>query len=181
MRPALIVLDMLHDFVHGALANERSLRIVPVIAGLADEARARGWPVVFANDAHLPGDFEERVWGAHAMAGTPGARVIDELAPRAGDLVLPKRVYSAFHETGLDAFLRQHEVDTVILTGQHTHICVLHTAADALYRGYRIVVPPDAVEAFTASDQEDGLAYLTMAYGAELTPAPDLAGTPVPG
>ena len=174
MNPALVIVDMLDDFVTGALANPRSARIIPSIAALAARARERGWPVVYGNDAHLPGDFEERVWGPHALAGTPGARVIAELAPQEGDLELPKRFYSAFHETGLDAYLRQNGVDTMILCGQHTHICVRHTSADAFYRGYRIIVPPDAVESFTQEDHDAGLAYLDMAYRAELTPVAEL-------
>lgn len=177
MKAAVIVIDMLEDFVNGALANPRSQRIIPNIARLAADARDRAWPVVFANDAHLPGDAEERVWGPHALAGTPGAQVIPELAPQAGDLELPKRYYSSFYETGLDGFLRQNDVDTVILTGQHTHICVRHTAADALYRGYRIVVPPDAVESFSDDDHTSGLAYLAAVYGAELTPVSELLET----
>ena len=176
MRPAVVIVDMLDDFVTGALANPRSERIIAPIAELAAGARERGWPVVYSNDAHLPGDFEERVWGPHALAGSAGARVIRALAPQAGDLELPKRVYSGFHETGLDAYLRQHDVDTVVLVGQHTNICIRHTAADALYRGYRIVVPPDGVEAFTREDHESGLAYLVMAYGAELTPVTEVLG-----
>jgi len=180
MKPAVIVIDMLNDFVTGTLANERSARIIPRISRLLDAARAHGWPVIYANDAHLPGDFEERVWGPHALAGTPGAEVIPELAPHKGDLVLPKRVYSSFHETGLDLYLRQHGVDTVVLTGQHTNICVRHTAADALYRGYRIIVPPDAVEAFSQEDHDGGLEYLTMAYGAELTSVDALVGEAAP-
>lgn len=175
--PALLVLDMLDDFVTGALANPRAVPLVPRIAALATTARAQGWPVVYVNDAHLPGDFEERIWGPHAMAGTPGARVVDALAPEPGDLVLTKRVYSGFHETGLDASLRARGVDTVVLAGVLTDICVRHTAADAFYRGYRIVVPPDAVDALSARAHDEGLEYLRMAYGAELTPARELAGT----
>jgi nicotinamidase-related amidase len=174
MTPAVIVIDMLDDFVTGALANPRSQRIIPAIDALLASARERGWPVVYANDAHLPGDFEERVWGPHALAGSPGARVIRELAPHEGDIELPKRFYSSFYETGLDAYLRQNDVDAVILVGQHTNICVRHTAADALYRGYRIIVPPDGVEAFSQDDHESGLAYLDMAYKAELTPIAEL-------
>lgn len=174
MRPALIIIDMLDDFVTGALANPRAERIIGPIATLRDAAHAAGWPVIFANDAHLPGDFEERVWGPHALAGSPGAQVIEALAPAEGDVQLPKRVYSAFHETGLDALLRQQDVDTVILTGQHTHICVRHSAADALYRGYRIVVPPEGVESFSEADHVAGLEYLKTVYGAELTPVAEL-------
>jgi nicotinamidase-related amidase len=174
VKPAVVIVDMLDDFVTGSLANPRAERIIANIAELAARARELGWPVIYANDAHLPGDFEERVWGPHALAGSPGARVIERLAPQEGDLELPKRVYSAFHETGLDAYLRQHGVDTVILAGMHTDICVRHTSADALYRGYRIIVPPDAVEAFTQEEHDSGLAYLEMAYKAELTPVAEL-------
>lgn len=177
MRPAVIVLDMLNDFVTGALANPRAVPVVERIAALTVAARAAGRPVVYVNDAHLPGDFEERIWGRHARAGTPGARVVDELAPQPEDITLTKRVYSGFHETGLDASLRAREVDTVILTGVLTDICVRHTAADALYRGYRIVVPPDAVEALSQEAHDDGLAYLSMAYGAQLTPVAELVET----
>ncbi len=178
MRPAVIIIDMLDDFVTGALANERSQAIIEPIARLSAAARAAGWPVIYSNDAHLPGDPEERVWGPHALAGSPGAAVIGELAPQAGDIELPKRHYSAFYETGLDGLLRQNGVDTVILTGQHTHICVRHSAADALYRGYRIIVPPDAVESFTQADHESGLQYLAAVYAAELTPVAELVGEP---
>jgi nicotinamidase-related amidase len=167
MQPAVIVVDMLDDFVTGALANPRCARIIPPTAELLAAARERGWPVCYGNDAHLPGDYEEKVWGPHALAGSPGAKVIDELAPQEGDVEFPKRYYSCFYETGLDGWLRQNDVDTVILTGQHTHICVRHTSADALYRGYDIIVPTDAVDSFTQEDHEAGLEYLRTVYAAE--------------
>src|ERR1043166_9128807 len=71
---ALIVCDMLNDFVSGALANPRSERIIPNIQDLLARARAanKDWLVAYVNDAHLPGDVELDVWGEHAMAGTPG-------------------------------------------------------------------------------------------------------------
>ncbi len=167
---ALVVIDMLNDFVTGKIANPRSERIIPTIRDLLERARSdRGeWLVVYANDAHLPQDFELAVWGEHAMAGTPGAEIIPELAAARGDFVLPKRTYSSFHETGLDPLLRQFGVDTVVLTGQHTNICLRHTTADAFFRGYRVVVPRDAVEAVTEEDHESGLRYLETIYKAEL-------------
>jgi len=77
------------------------------------------------------------------MKGTEGSELVDELMPKEGDYVLEKRAYSAFHETGLDMLLRALGVYTVILTGLHTNICVRHTAADAFFKGYRIIVPID--------------------------------------
>lgn len=175
---ALVVIDMLNDFVTGKIANPRAERIIPTISDLLGQARAdrERWLVVYANDAHLPGDFELRVWGEHAMAGTPGAEIIPELAAREGDFVLPKRTYSSFHETGLDPLLRAYGVDTVVLTGQHTNICIRHTTADAFFRGYRVVVPRDAVEAMSEDDHEGGLRYLETIYKAEVVHAKELLG-----
>lgn len=173
-KKAVIVIDMLEDFVYGALKNERSERIIPNIKKLLDHARKMGWLVVYSNDAHLPGDPEEKVWGAHAMAGTPGAEVIGELSPKKGDFVFPKRTYSGFYETGLDLMLREHNIDEVIITGQHTHICVRHTSADAFVRNYLITVPEDGVESFTDEDHSKGLEYLKMCYRAKIVKTEDL-------
>ncbi len=167
---ALLVLDMLNDFMTGKIANPRAERIVPHIQQLLEQARADrdDWLVVYANDAHLPNDFELRVWGEHAMAGTRGARIITELAAQNGDFVLPKRFYSSFQETGLDPLLRQFGVDTLVLTGQHTNICVRHTTADAFFRGYQVIVPREAVEAISDEGHQSGLRYLEAMYKVDL-------------
>jgi len=177
---ALIVLDMLDDFVHGALANPRALGIILPIRRLLAHARDEGWVVVFSNDAHHPDDPELRVWGEHAMAGTPGADVIAELEPSAGELISPKRGYGAFDGTGLDEELRSLGVDEVVLTGQHAHICVRHSAYGALLRGYEIMVPRDAVTAFEGVDLEDAVEYLRTIYGARVTTVDELVGAQAP-
>jgi nicotinamidase-related amidase len=59
-------------------------------------------------------------------------------------------------------------VDEVVLTGQHTNICVRHTTADAFFRGYRVVVLRDAVEAISEEDHETGLKYLEAIYKVDL-------------
>jgi nicotinamidase-related amidase len=187
-KQAVIVIDMLSDFVTGALANPASQEITPRIAALLDHARRAGWLVVYANDAHLPGDPEEKVWGPHALAGTPGAAVVPELAPQAGDIVLPKRFYSSFHETGLTSLLRQNGVEEVILAGQHTNICVRHTSSDAFNNFFAISVPRDGVAMFRLPDhtdddyermQREALDYLVMCYGANITSIEALIGIPV--
>ncbi|MFQ5758766.1 MAG: isochorismatase family protein, partial [Candidatus Bathyarchaeia archaeon] len=60
-------------------------------------------------------------------------------------------------------------VDTIVLTGLHTNICVRHTAADGFFRGYRIVVPKDATEALSTQEYQQGLEYLKKVYDAEIT------------
>lgn len=175
---ALVVVDMLEDFVHGALANPRAQSILPPLRELLGHARQEGWVVVFANDAHERGDPELRIWGEHALVGSPGAQVVAELAPEPGpqELVVPKRAYGAFDGTDLDERLRALGVHEVVLAGQHTHICIRHTAYGALIRGYRIAVPRDAVCAFDGVDEGEALEYLRTVYGARITSVGDLLG-----
>lgn len=170
MKEAILVVDMLNDFVTGALKCERGLAIVPQTAKLLDGARKAGVPVIFCNDAHVKGiDHELKLWGDHAIAGTYGAQVIPELNLSEIDYVVPKRRYSGFFHTDLDLLLKELGVDTVIMTGLHTHMCVRHTSADAYCLGYNVVVAKDATNSFTEEDYTYGLKYLVDTYGAEIT------------
>jgi nicotinamidase-related amidase len=173
---ALVIIDMLDDFVDGALANPRARAIVPPLKRILEHARREGWVVVFSNDAHQPGDPELKVWGEHAMAGSAGAQVISELRPKPGEreLISPKRAYGAFDGTGLDEKLRALGVNEVVLAGQHTHICVRHSSYGALIRGYEITVPRDAVCAFEGVDENDALDYLRNTYAARITSVDEL-------
>jgi nicotinamidase-related amidase len=178
MTTALVVIDMLNDFLTGGLANPAAGRIVDPIAKLVERARARDeWVVVYANDAHQPDDVELTVWPPHAMAGTPGAQVVDALRPEPDDVVIGKRFYSAFTDTELEPVLRQRGVDRLVLTGQHTDCCLRHTSYDAFRRGVRLAVCPDASTVFEpGSDepvsvrQQRALDYLVAYYGVALVP-----------
>jgi nicotinamidase-related amidase len=175
---ALIIVDMLNDFVDGKLANPKAQGIIEPLQRLLAHARDEGWVVVYSNDAHQPDDPELRVWGEHAMAGTHEADVIPQLEPRDGEIVSPKRAYGAFEFTGLDEQLKERGVDEVVITGQHTHICVRHSSYGALIHGYGITIPRDAVCGFEGVDEDEALAYLEMAYGATVTTVDELAGVP---
>ena len=175
MKEAVIVVDMIHDFVYGALQTERGERIIPNVKELLENARQAGKPVIFSGDAHLPTDPEIEVWGEHAMRGTAGAAPLDELPPSPSDYVFEKRTYSAFHETGLDLLLRTLGVDAVVICGLHTDTCDRHTAADAFFRGYKVLVPEDCVQAFTDEAHSSGLEYLEKVYGTRITNSEDLA------
>ncbi len=170
MRTALLVIDMIREFVTGRLGGPHAQSVVPGIERLVDAARRSGSPVIYITDAHLPGvDHEFEIWGSHAVAGSPEAEMVPELEPGEGDHRLYKRRYSAFYATGLDALLRELKVDTVVLTGVLTNICIQHTAADAYFRGYRVVVPTDCVNALTPGEQETSLAFMERMYNAMLT------------
>ena len=178
MRTALVVVDMLNDFVDGVLGNPPAKEIIGPIASLVDRARGDDdWVVVYANDAHHSSDAELRVLLPHAMAGTPGAAVVSLLRPGPRDLVVNKRFYSAFTKTDFETTLRAHEVGRMVLVGQHTDCCIRHTGYDAFVRDYELVVCPDATTVFgpgaeesLASRQERALEYLHTYYGARREP-----------
>jgi len=172
---AVLVIDMLNDFVYGSLKCDNALRIIQNIKVLIDAARKRGIPVIYVNDSHLPNvDGEFRKWGSHAIRGSWGAMVIDDLKPMEGDFIIEKRRYSGFYNTDLDDLLRELKVDTLIVTGIHTHICVMNTVADAFYRGYKVIIPLDCVTTFTKEDNDWGLKYMREIYGAEVVSLNDV-------
>ncbi len=168
LKPALIIIDMLKEFVYGRLRSPEAENIVPNIKKLLITARENNVPVIYVADKHFPVDHELKVWGGHALYNSPDSEIIDELKPSNRDYVLYKRTYSGFRGTGLDILLRDLGIDTVILTGIHTHICVLHTAYDAFYYGYNIYVVRDAVAAFSMEDHEYALKYMEKVYGAKI-------------
>jgi len=167
---AILVIDMLEEFVRGRLRAEAAEKIVPNIAKLLDAAREKKIPVVYAVDTHYPDiDFETKLWGPHALKGSPEREIVEELKPKEGDYIVEKRRYDAFFSTDLDILLRELGVNRLILTGIHTHICVLATALGAFYRGYEIVVPSDCVAAATKEWHERGLEYMKTVLGAKVT------------
>lgn len=173
-RYAVLVVDMLEDFIRGVLACERMVPKIPNVASVLDAARASGVPVVYCNDSHKPSDFELSRWEPHAMRGTKGADVIRELAPKGSDYVVLKSSYSAFHETELDDVLRSlhggRGANTLVIAGVTTDCCVRHTAADAFFRRYEVDVVGDGVEAFSEVQHQVGLQYVRYWY---LCGAPD--------
>ena len=120
---AILVVDMLNDFVTGALGCDRARAIVKPTQELLDEARKCHVPVIFCNDSHLKDvDNELKLWGDHAIRGTKGAEVIPELPIKEQDYVILKRRYSSFFQTDLDLLLKELGVTSVIITGLHTHM-----------------------------------------------------------
>ncbi len=171
---AVLVVDMINEFVTGNLGCERGLAVVPKCVELVAGAREKGLPVIYCCDAHVENDGELALWGSHALAGTPEAQVIPELAPQSGDPIVYKRRYSGFWGTDLDMRLRELGVDGVIICGLLVNLCIQHTACDAYLNGYRVFVPSDATDAITQEVYDYCMGYLPMAYGADTTPVTEL-------
>lgn len=165
---AVIVVDMLNDFVHGKLKCKNALEIIGPLKTLIDAAHKHQVPVIYANDYHFKNDHELLLWNEHAMANTKGAQVISQLKILSQDFVVNKHVYSAFFNTNLHELLKKIKVNTLIITGLHTHMCCRHTAADGYQHGYKIVIPIETTTSFTKQDYELGIKYLKDVYGAKI-------------
>jgi nicotinamidase-related amidase len=147
-RHALIVVDMIIDNVntegHGMIDVEAK-KIIPKILELTGAFRHTGNPVVFACDSFMQGDFifSGRM-PPHAIRGTGGDHPLPELRMQPTDLYLPKRRMSSFYKTDLDQTLRLWGVDTVVVCGIVTNVCVLLTALDAIQNDFMAVIASDA-------------------------------------
>lgn len=168
---ALIVVDMQNDFVNpgGALVVESAAGTIPAVQRLLTLARARGVRVFYTQDTHHEGDPEFPIWGRHVLEGTWGWQIVEELAPRPGERVIQKLRYDGFFGTSLDHELRLGGIETVIICGTVANICVLHTAGSAALRGYRVVLPVDAVSAITPFDLQAAIRQVSFLYRGVIT------------
>jgi nicotinamidase-related amidase len=170
---ALIVVDMQHDFVSdgGSLQVADAQATVPVIADLIRRFRAAGAHIVFTQDTHRDGDPEFRIWPPHALEGTHGWEIVDELHPLPEDTVLRKPRYDAFYGTPLDHQLRVWGVQTLVICGTVANICVHYTASSAALRWYDVVIPRDAVSALDPFDLAASLRQTTSLLAGRVTTA----------
>jgi len=171
-KEALLVIDMLNDFVlPGApLEVPETRNVIKNIRREIDRARAEGRPVLYVCDAHEPDDKEFRKfgWPAHAVKGTKGAEVVEELKPSQKDIVIRKKTYSGFYGTKLEETLKLLGVNSLRLTGCVTHICIMFTAADAVLRDYPVTVVGDGVAGFAREDHDAALRIMKNVMGVKI-------------
>ncbi|HEV2092410.1 MAG TPA: isochorismatase family cysteine hydrolase [Rubrobacter sp.] len=172
-RTALVVVDMQNDFVKegGSLLVPDAEGTIPTIKSLLDGARRSGMKVAYSQDTHTEHDPEWGIWPEHAREGTWGWQIVDELAPREGELVVRKVRYDAFYGTHLDHFLRLWGTETLLLCGTVANICVHYTAASAALRWYDVVVPRDATSALDPFDLESSLRQTAFLFNGKITTA----------
>jgi nicotinamidase/pyrazinamidase len=147
MRPAIVVVDMLKDNLKESTRNpyfQEGRAIIPNLQKLLEESRKRGFPIIFACDSFLEGDFIFKgKMKVHSLRGTKGAEVVDDLKPAPKDIILPKRRFSAFFKTDLDQTLRMLGVDTIVVSGMTTEVCVLMTVMDGLSHDFSVILVED--------------------------------------
>src|SRR5439155_1513650 len=130
------VIDMLNEFCKpgGAMILPGCERLVPPQTRVLDAARRAGSTILFVVDTHRPNVRQDREFlkrAPHCLEESWGARVIEDLDPRPEDVYVVKRRYSAFFGTDLDLTLRDLQINTLVIVGVVTNICVRSTVHDA--------------------------------------------------
>lgn len=168
---ALLIVDMQNDFVRkeGKLYVPTAEATIPSIKRLINKAREAKALVMYTQDWHMKDDPEFKIWGEHALAGTWGAEIVDELRPEKDDFTIKKYRYDAFFETPLDYLLRVKGIKNVIVTGTVANICVLHTAGSAALRWYNVIMVKDGISAITEFDYYATLRQVDFLYKGKIT------------
>src|SRR5215475_8939167 len=188
-RTALIIIDMQRDFLEpggfgAALGNDVSrLRaaVGPCGAVLA-AARQAGILVIHTREGHRPdlsdappikverGDKSMRIgapgpMGRILVRGEPGHDLIPELYPVAGEPVIDKPGKGAFYQTDLELMLKNRGIDTLLVGGVTTEVCVNTTVREANDRGFRCVVLADCCASYFPEFHDMGLKMIKAQGG----------------
>ena len=189
-RTALVVIDMQNDFCAPGgfgekLGNDISAtrRIIPIVAEVLAAARRAGMAVIHTREGHLPdlsdcppsklrrskrqgaGIGDEGPMGRILVRGEPGHDIVPELAPIEGETVIDKPGKGAFYRTTLEETLERLGIESLIVAGVTTHVCVHTTVREANDRGYECLVLEDATAAFDPADQEAALRMIRQQGG----------------
>jgi biuret amidohydrolase len=168
-RTALLVIDMQRDFLlPEGYAAQAGLDIAPLaatihpITKLLAVARKAGLLIVHTREGHLPDLSDcppyklERSRRANAEIGSKGPLgrllvrgevghdFVDALRPLSGEVVIDKPGYSAFPHTTLQQRLSEHGIQTLIVMGVTTEVCISSTLRSAVDLGYRCITVSDA-------------------------------------
>ena len=152
-----------------AMANAEYYAVTGDESRLA-RARQMGVPVIYVCDRHYKNDPELQLWNNHMMAGSYGVQIIDEVKPDPADIVVYKNRFNGFVNTTLEKKLRQMQINTVIMTGWRSDVCVAQTAIEAFYRGFRVAIADDGVDSTTEAEHRQGMQLLAINYNFDFSP-----------
>ncbi|WP_416671813.1 cysteine hydrolase family protein [Egbenema bharatensis] len=164
-KTALLCIDLQTGIFtgEGSLVTVGALEMLPNVRKVLESARAARMPVIHFKEVHRKEmvDFGRELDGAepiHCLETWESTDYYWELAPIDGEFTISKRRYSCFFGTDLEILLRGLKVDTLVLMGTMTNVCVHYTAADAHQHDYHFHVIEDCC---AGSDWEAHWAALT--------------------
>ena len=180
-KPALIVVDMQNAFLkedgslHRAGFNISLLQsVVQNVARVITVARRLDIPIVYSRHTFRK-DFADagsiiKIWPSlketsALIEGSWDAQIVDEVRPLERDFAITKHRFSAFYNTDLEIILRCLGIQTVILVGITTNVCVESTVRDAQSRDFEVVVVSDCTAAVNKNFHEASLENIEFAFG----------------
>ena len=187
-RPALLIIDVQYRTVgtepkpfweaikeFPTSCGEIGWNAMGKIVLLLAEFRANGWPVLYPhvapkNKATDSGRLAQKVPAIMDVAAK-GYEFPAEIAPRDGDVLLPKKHPSAFFATPLTSHLIDLRADTLVITGCTTSGCVRGSVVDAFAYNWRVLVPHDAVYDRSATSHAVNLFDMASKYADVATTA----------
>ena len=151
-RPALIVIDMVNDFLANWSEGEKT-RLLAATNDLVRLMRQRDYPIIWVRQEFEPDlrdAFPEMISKdiRITIRGTDGCQIVSSLDVVQSDVVVVKKRYSAFFGTGLDQALLDLKPDGLVVAGINTHACVRMTAIDAYQRDWRVIIAADCVDSY---------------------------------
>ncbi|WP_080316511.1 isochorismatase family cysteine hydrolase [Bacillus anthracis] len=164
MKYAVLTNDLQYDLVN---KNEDRIAAVeaftPKMVSFLDTMRENDVSIIHLQLINLEDDPKAERYGDFlpVTKGSKGAEILPEFLHEK-DIIMEKNKDSGFFETNLDETLKKLGVDTIIITGMQTQICVQTTAADGFFRGYNVIVPEDAVVSAKDEDKERALKWLGL-------------------
>jgi nicotinamidase-related amidase len=174
---ALLLIDVVNpiDFEGGEKLLAHAHPMARALSAFKRRAKAFGIPAIYANDnfGRWRADFPKLVRSC-LEEDVPGRPIVTQLVPEEDDYFVLKPKHSAFFQTNLEILLNYLGVNTLVLTGMASDICVLFSANDAYMRDYRIVVPPDCVASEDPEQNRQVLMLMERVLKAEITPSAKL-------
>jgi len=186
---ALLLIDMQRDFLEpggfGEMLGNDVGRLRTTIAPcqhLLATARQQGMRILHTREGHradlsdaplsklkrghsMQGIGAQGPMGRILVRGEAGHQIIAELAPASGEPVIDKPGKGAFYQTDLEAILRNQHIQTLIVCGVTTEVCVHTTVREANDRGFECIVPADCVGSYYPEFQQAALAMITAQGG----------------
>ncbi len=195
-RTALVVVDMQNYFVAEGFPLEipAARDIVPNINRLARALRSAGGLVVWVQTTaagalqswanhhkHQLTPERAKTRLAHLDEAAEGFALYPRLEPAAGDLRVKKVKYSAFiaGSSDIDARLRSHGIESLLITGTVTNVCCESTARDAMMLDYRVVMVADGNASTSDEEHAASLNNFLLYFGDVLT-TDEIVGRLVP-
>lgn len=174
---AILIIDIINDFDFddGERLFENTKLIVENIKLLKTEARKNNIPVIYVNDNFGKWKSNINVLVDHCINdNTLGKSIAETLKPEHDDYFVLKAKHSGFYSTTLSLLLEYLNVETLILTGITTDICIFFTANDAYMRDFKIIVPSDCTAAVYHERHTQALESMQRIVKAEVLSTKDI-------